>query len=908
MYVSDRALPPEEVTVNTIESLLRIPTLASGRTEEQLVASYGGEDGLVTDPDFLPSVSSLFPDPNQPPASAPPEVTWRRVSGTLYFPTGKTARLLQGVLDSSSFLGALGAVAAARGGELLLDLIVSDDAAPQGAYTFQFFKHGCWQAVVVDNYLPCLADQERLAFACSAVVGELWPSLLEKAYAKVHGSYYALEGLPLHETLVDLTGGVGFKLKLDSQRGRQAVAEGALWLDLQAWLGAGSVIACVAKRRAPARQQFRPDAVDHDTGLATAADGEGPSGEGSGGSGSGLGSGSGRRGSGEDPYGNEDGLGSGSGSDSSYGLLRGQAYTLLEARVVPGAGGSSSGHAGHAGDGVRLVRLHCAWPQGVWRGPWSTGSPEWEQPAMGPHLDSFAATWEDEATFWMPYEAFTAFFNRLHVCRMFPPTWHQLTLHCGWQGPSAGGPYYAPPLEPSFPSARANGNGIANGQFAPVANGGARGGAASTANGQPSTAGPALSSTWCCNPQFRLTVKRAAEVVVCLGQQDPTVGARVHIPKRHRKRSIGLQVLKVPLDSLGRRWEAKPGELVASLAPSAAREVCASFRASPDFAYVVVPHAGRAGEEGAFVLRTLASSPLEVEQLPAPLCLVVGGHWSGFLAGGGRSHPSWGSNPQYMISAAHQGQVVASISRLDLKYAILKAPRDPSLDLDLTLCAPDSRGPDGPGRRTAVRDSEVLAASSLAASGAPSNEEAVLSVTLEPETPYLLVPSLATPGVEAPYELRLMSAVPLELVPLPEMQSVQLAGEWTPESAGGCNVNPLWRRNPKFHICLNSFGRVRITLSRSRPPRIPHPVDDMLGIYILRAAGPEGEIKGDPKRAVVAESTFVPQPDTTAEYELNGGCHYVIMPCTYGPGRTGRFTLAVSSATAFTFRSLQQLH
>ncbi len=29
--------------------------------------------------------------------------------------------------------------------------------------------------------------QERLAFACSAVVGELWPSLIEKAYAKVRG-------------------------------------------------------------------------------------------------------------------------------------------------------------------------------------------------------------------------------------------------------------------------------------------------------------------------------------------------------------------------------------------------------------------------------------------------------------------------------------------------------------------------------------------------------------------------------------------------------------------------------------------------------------------------------------------------------------------------------------------------
>ena len=172
------------------QSLLRIPSLAAGRTEEQLCAQHLGEDGLVADPDFLPGVASLYPDPNQPPASAPTDIAWRRVSGSLYLPTGKAPRLLQvgsgyathvsaqsdpvrgllgrregpvscaqGGLNSGCFLGALAAVAAARGGELLLNLILSDEAAGSGAYTFQFFKHGTWQPVVVDNYLPCLPDQ-----------------------------------------------------------------------------------------------------------------------------------------------------------------------------------------------------------------------------------------------------------------------------------------------------------------------------------------------------------------------------------------------------------------------------------------------------------------------------------------------------------------------------------------------------------------------------------------------------------------------------------------------------------------------------------------------------------------------------------------------------------------------------
>jgi hypothetical protein len=63
--------------------------------------------------------------------------------------------------------------------------IVSDDQAAHGVYMLQFYKHGCWQRVLIDNYLPCIEGEDRLAFACSGHVGELWPSFLEKGYAKV---------------------------------------------------------------------------------------------------------------------------------------------------------------------------------------------------------------------------------------------------------------------------------------------------------------------------------------------------------------------------------------------------------------------------------------------------------------------------------------------------------------------------------------------------------------------------------------------------------------------------------------------------------------------------------------------------------------------------------------------------
>ena len=56
--------------------------------------------------------------------------------------------------------------------------------------------------------------------------------------------------------------------------------------------------------------------------------------------------------------------------------------------------------------------------------------------------------------------------------------------------------------------------------------------------------------------------------------------------------SLPVQVLKVPLSSIGRRWEVKSSELAQEVALTVKREAYASFRADPDFAYIVVPYPG----------------------------------------------------------------------------------------------------------------------------------------------------------------------------------------------------------------------------------------------------------------------------------------------------------------------------
>ena len=66
--------------------------------------------------------------------------------------------------------------------------------------------------------------------------------MLEKAYAKLHGSYDNIAGGRIDDALVDLTGGVARCIQLHLPESRARILDGSLWTELLSAAAAGASI------------------------------------------------------------------------------------------------------------------------------------------------------------------------------------------------------------------------------------------------------------------------------------------------------------------------------------------------------------------------------------------------------------------------------------------------------------------------------------------------------------------------------------------------------------------------------------------------------------------------------------------------------------------------------------------
>ncbi|XP_062400197.1 calpain-9 [Sardina pilchardus] len=183
-------------------------TQADGRSFEEIRQDCLRRNVLFEDPDFPAADSSLFYS-----QSVPINFEWKRpkeICANPKFILGGASRtdICQGQLGDCWLLAAIASLTLRE--ETLARVVPHDqdfDHGYAGIFHFQFWKHNQWLDVVVDDRLP--AVRNSLVFVHSADNNEFWSALLEKAYAKIHGSYESLKGGSTMEAMEDFTGGVG---------------------------------------------------------------------------------------------------------------------------------------------------------------------------------------------------------------------------------------------------------------------------------------------------------------------------------------------------------------------------------------------------------------------------------------------------------------------------------------------------------------------------------------------------------------------------------------------------------------------------------------------------------------------------------------------------------------------------
>ncbi|XP_037073401.1 calpain-B-like [Pollicipes pollicipes] len=169
---------------------------------------------LFEDPEFPASDCSIFFS-----RTPPRPFQWKRpheiTDGPRFIRNGASRfDIKQGELGDCWVLAAVASITMSK--ELFARVVpddqeIDDDYA--GIFHFRFWQYGRWVDVVIDDRLPTYHGQ--LAFMHSADNHEFWSALLEKAYAKLHGSYEALEGGQAENAMEDFSGGLCERYTLD---------------------------------------------------------------------------------------------------------------------------------------------------------------------------------------------------------------------------------------------------------------------------------------------------------------------------------------------------------------------------------------------------------------------------------------------------------------------------------------------------------------------------------------------------------------------------------------------------------------------------------------------------------------------------------------------------------------------
>ncbi|EPY42995.1 calpain-like cysteine peptidase [Angomonas deanei] len=359
--ITEKKIQEEQNAVNQI---------TSSQNAEEVLASCVENNVMFIDPEFPPEQASIETGAKKPMK----QLAWARPQMFLPEEMADQIRLFRippipgkvdaGDLGDSWVMCSVAAVTEDKGRLVGMFRHPDGKEAAQrehavGAYRVTFCKNGWWRTVLVDSYLPVSGGRPKYAKSMNDPA-EIWPSILEKAYAKLHGSYARIiTGDPLH-ALHDMTGFSTLRFDgLLAESGSKKRSEDELFQDLIRGIRAGYTVIVNTPGKDPKASDEKEDDLSQQY--------------------------------------------------KSVGLLTGHAYTILDAKDFPD-------------HDISVVKIRNAWGHGIeWNGDWGDNDERWSQyPDIAEECNFQKA---DDGTFWMTWEEVQKYFTGGGICFSHTPAY-----------------------------------------------------------------------------------------------------------------------------------------------------------------------------------------------------------------------------------------------------------------------------------------------------------------------------------------------------------------------------------------------------------------------------------------------------------------------------------------------------
>lgn len=158
---------------------------------EKLVQDYQKTNKMWTDPDFPAEQRSFGLGKDFE------KVGWKRIGDIIKNPvfiggTIDPSDILQGRIGDCYFLSAIAGLA--EWSERIKYIFPNLDINKNGIYMARVLHQGVLKEVVVDDYFPVSKKDGNVMGANPAGGNEIWVMILEKVWAKLYGSYEAIDG------------------------------------------------------------------------------------------------------------------------------------------------------------------------------------------------------------------------------------------------------------------------------------------------------------------------------------------------------------------------------------------------------------------------------------------------------------------------------------------------------------------------------------------------------------------------------------------------------------------------------------------------------------------------------------------------------------------------------------------